>query len=291
MGAIFMMLEDKQIKYKKKRIKSIVSIRNLVEAKQYGLALRDIMRFNEQYGYDCQVMYYYGKCLRKTGRVAEAIEVFSNLIKHQNDYNLQQYDFSVKMELFKVYFINNYYKEAYELFNDLRGNFQESSNFKEYYIERLLQIKLGEYIEDINGEPGTIDRMLHYDENVAIEHMLKHLPDYHDEVCSLFNNINIVDLLERVKKALPNAQKLQRFSLNDVYLFKFSRIGADNSNLLLVVTNKGTYEVVSMYPTNTEFVGAINDNLYNDYLEEKEIGTGKLSQIDKFNKRYLKKMN
>lgn len=286
-----MILNDEQLKYKSRRFKNIESIRKMVESKKYILAIKDIIKFNEEFGYDCQVIYYYGKSLRKTGRVKEAIEVLSNLLEYQDEYNLKQYYFSTKMELFKVYFINNYYKEAYILFNDLRGSFQESSNFKEYYIERLLKIRLGEYEEDINGEPVSIDRVLHYDEKQALEHIQKHLPDYNDCGCSEFNDINIVDLLERVKNALPLAKKLQRFSLNDVYLFRFSRIGADNSNLLLVVTNKGTYEVVSMYPTTTEYVGVINHNLYNEYLEEKGSNENKMSQIDKFNKRYFKKMN
>lgn len=286
-----MILSDEQVKYKGKRLKNVESIRNLVESKKYILAIRDIIKFNGEFGYDCQVIYYYGKCLRKTGRVKEAIKVLSDLINYQDEYNQKLYYFPAKMELFKVYFINNYYKEAYTLFDELRGNFQESSNFKEYYIERLLQIRLGQYAEDINGEPASIYRMLHYDENQAIDHMKKHLPDYNDCGCSEFNNVNIVDLLERVKKVLPTSKKLQRFSLNDVYLFRFSRIGVDNSNILLVVTNKGTYEVVSMYPTNTKFIGTINDNLYNEYLEDKEVNKDKMSQIDKFNKRYFKKMN
>ena len=75
-------------------------------------------------------------------------------------------------------------------------------------------------------------------------------------------------------------------AFNDLYMFEFYRIGQDNSNKLMVVTNKGTNEIISMYPTQSNIKCQINDNLYRQVLEEESSKVKKISQIDKFNKRY-----
>lgn len=281
-----MKLNEKNFKQRGEKLKLIKSIREIIDNGNFSLAIKQMKFFLENYGEDCEVLYLYGKLLRKTERIHESIAMFKKLLIYQKESKLEQYALAANMELFKVYFINDYYQEAYEIFKKLKGKGWKKEYWDEEVIEKILKIKLGIYEENLEGEPLVIEKMLHYCEDVAREHAKKHLYFVTEEWHSMFKNIDFDDLFERVKKALPDAKRIQRFSINDVYLFRFCGIGTNDCDLLQVVTNKGTHEIVTLYPTNTHFIGTINENLYEKYLDDRQPKTKQISQIDRFQKRY-----
>ena len=281
-----MKLNSEKYKQRGEKLKLIRSIREIIDEGQLSLAIRKMKSFMQRYGDDCQIMYLYGKILRKTGEIDEAILILKRLLDYQKGHGYEEYSIAAKKELFKIYFINDRYEEAYEMFEHVRGQFYLDGKIDEVIMEKILKIRLGIYKEETEKEPIIITKLLHYDEDKTYNHIKRHLEGTAFEGRSVFRDVDINDLFERVKKALPTAKKTQRFSMNDIYVFRFSRIGMDGCNLLQVVTNKGTNEIITIYPTEMDYKGYINNNLYEQYLDDREPKTKKLSQIDKFRRRY-----
>ena len=283
-----MIMGKEKFKNRGEKIKKIKSIKQLIDDGHFELALKEIRNFLDEFGYDCEVMTNYGKMLRKNNQVSEAIQVLNDLINYQEENNIKHSYVAARRELFKVYFINDYYEEAYKLFNSLDWSVDDPLYSQLEYIEKILKIKVGTYEGNPLEEPPFITKLLYYDEDFSKEHIREHLWKKDKEKHTLFNDIDIDTLIFNVKKVLPESKKIQKFALNDIYLFSFSKIGRDNHNLLKVITTKGTYDIVSMYPADEITKEYINDNLYLEYLEEKNLKIKRLSQIEKFNKRYSK---
>ena len=282
-----------EIKEYNAKHKQLHAIRETIYHGQFQLALKMMNDFMEKYGLDNEILYNYGKILRKTGQVEKAIDTFKLLLNFLKEQEIQQYYDATNTELFKVYFINDYYKEAYDL---LINNQISIDVTKQYYkdtpesteFKKLLEIRLGIYQPEEN-ESELMNKVLHYDKSKAIKHIKKHLEGNSTIRHSIFNDVDIDTLFTQVEKVLPNSQKMQRFSFYDLYIFNFSRVGQNDADLLKVVTNKGTYEIVAMYPTKAEYKGYINDNLYDEYLMSQAPQKTKSTQIDKFRNRYSKK--
>ena len=271
------------------KLYEITNIKEIIELGQFQLAMKKIHEFINNYGNDIEVLYLYGKLLRKTGYVEESIKNFKKALEVMNEKNTDFYYNATIAELFKVYFINCYYKEAYDLlvnapqalkFEHYNDNMPDISEFK-----KLLEIRLGIYKEQTN-ESVLIQKVLHYDRAKSIKHVRKHLKESGIIDHSIFNDIDVNKLFSLVEESIKSSKKMQRFTFNDLYMFEFYRIGQDNSNKLMVITNKGTNEIISMYPTQSDIKCQINANLYQLVLEEEASKVKKISQIDKFNKRY-----
>ncbi len=271
------------------KLYEIASIKEIIELGQFQLAMKKIHEFIDNYGNDIEVLYLYGKLLRKTGYVEESINNFKKALEVMQEKNTDFYYNATIAELFKVYFINCYYKEAYDIlisapsalkFEHYNDNMPNLSEFK-----KLLEIRLGFYKEQ-GDESVLIQKVLYYDRERSIDHVKKHLKESGRLDHSIFNDVDIDKLFALVEDSIKESKKMQRFAFNDLYMFEFYRIGQDNSNKLMVVTNKGTNEIISMYPTQSNIKCQINDNLYRQVLEEESSKVKKISQIDKFNKRY-----
>lgn len=283
-----MRFDAEKFKNRGAKLKKIKSIKKLIDDSQFELALKEIRIFLNEFGFDFEVTANYGKMLRKNHQVSDAIKVLSDLVNYQEENNITHSYVAAKRELFKIYFINDYYEQAYKLFKSLEWTLDDPLYSQLEYIEKILKIKVGIYEGNPLEEPPFITKLLYYDEEFAREHIREHLLEKDKEKHTLFNDVDVNTLFVNVKKVLPESKKIQKFALNDIYLFSFSRIGIKDNNLLKVITTKGTYDIVSMYPTNEITKDYINDNLYLEYLDNKQVKTKRLSQIEKFNKRYLK---
>lgn len=287
-GVDIVLTERQKFIERGKKLKMIQSIKTLVDDAMIELALKEIKFFLQEYGYDREVMLYYGKMLRRNNQVDEAIKVITDLIDNTKENAVEAYSNAAKRELFKIYFINNYYNEAYELFKDIEWNPDDPLVIQLPNVEKILKIKLGIYEDEIDNEQKIVSKHLYYDENESLEHIKEHMKEIVGEKHSVFNDIDINKIFTNVKEILPESKQIQMFSLNDIYFFYFGGIGRNRCNLLKVITVKGTTNIVSMYPTNEETREYVNDNLYLDYVSEEDLKVKKLSQIEKFNKRYSK---
>ena len=100
-----MLTEKQKFKERGKKIKMIQSIKKLVDDAMVELALKEIKFFLQEYGYDREVMLYYGKMLRRNNQVDEAINVIVDLINNTKENTRESYCNVAKRELFKIYFI------------------------------------------------------------------------------------------------------------------------------------------------------------------------------------------
>ncbi len=287
-----MPFEQDKYKLRGEKIKQIQSIREIIDLGQFQLAIKQIRQFLLTYGDDGEVLYIYGKLLRKTGQVREAIMVLKNLINFLHAENSTSYLDASYTELFKVYFINDFYQKAYDLLQTGKVKIENEKDPNRVsdisLFKHILEVRLGIYQEQLE-EKTLIRKLLYYDREMSIKHVKQHLVQNSDKMHTVFNDIDVDDLFVRVERALPTATKIQKFSFYDVYVFSFSRIGKNDNDKLRVVINKGSYEIVSMYPINKNFKGVINDNLYDDYLTDQTPKVKKISQIEKFNNRYGRK--
>lgn len=285
-----MYYSEEKLKYQTERMDHIKNIRKLTETGNFSLAVKRINEFFKLYDNDVEVLFIYGKILRKTGHPVEAERIFKQILDILKTINADKFYNSTLTELFKIYFINDNYDKAYELLNSGKVDLEISRSYNSHVpddetLRNILEIRLGIYKEKEN-ESSLVNRMLHYNRGMALAHVKQHL--YANELVdkTVFVNCDIDYLFEKVENVLPSSKRLQKFSTSDIYMFRFDRIGAKNCNKLQVITNKGTYEIVSMYPIKNAYRCIINDNLYEQYLEEDKAKTKKISQIDKFNKRY-----
>lgn len=276
------------------KLNEIKNIKEIINQGQFQTAIRKINEFLKTYGDDIEILYLYGKLLRKTDNVEHAISVLKrakDIINVTEDFSFAN---AINTELFKVYFINDYYKEAYNLLQECHNmqlyirDYTNTHNLPSVdEFKRIVEVRLGIY-QETGDESSIIKKVLYYDRDLALNHVKKHLVeiDYTYKQHSLFNDIDIEKLFKLTEENLKSAKKIQRFSFHDLYMFDFYRIGQDCSDKLQVVTNKGTNEIISMYPTTSNIKCFVNGNLYEQYFGSEPTKTKVLSRIDKFNKRY-----
>ena len=88
------------------KLYEITNIKEIIELGQFQLAMKKIHEFIDNYGNDIEVLYLYGKLLRKTGYVEESINSFKKALEVMQEKNTDFYYNATIAELFKVYFIN-----------------------------------------------------------------------------------------------------------------------------------------------------------------------------------------
>lgn len=281
----------KNEEYKKhvKKIKDIEKIKNRIMEGNFSLALKEIEYFLKDNPDDAEVLYLYGKTLRKSGRVEEAIIALNQFLSKCIREKKTHYVDATRVELFKVYFINDYYEEAYRLLSSVSTILASNPDYSVEILTKILEIKLGIYQNRKDGEPNAIYYLLHYNKEKALEHIKNNQLQVEARKYPTFKDIDLAKLFSLVEEFLPNSQKVQSLASKDVYLFTFPNIGGSGYHNLKVVTNKGTYEIITMYPTSTDYKYYVNQGLCEEYLKRNTSKQKIKSQIEKFYSRYPQK--
>ena len=273
---------------------------------------------NDEVKIDATILY--GKLLLKVGNLEQAEKVFYELInkeknrKHLNfylgiinlrkmnlDLSIDNFDFCIEnncrnaddarlIEIY-IYIKQNNINKAYELFLDLKNkNF-----FKERYydIGYTLTLYFDKMFNKKNSLPLKIyihKQIFYYDEKLALEHILEHKEEKEGKHSVFSENIDVVELIKYVKENLNNGTFLFNHFF-DEYLIRYDGVGYENGilkNYIKVVTLPNSDKIITLYPS-PKF--SLNYNETDDVKEK--IGcsecakkTKRLSQIEKFNKRY-----
>ena len=136
-------------------------------------------------------------------------------------------------------------------------------------------------------------QVVNYNEDRFLDHIKKHQADYNIDLekpnQSLFvPNFPIEKVFEETKKHIPSDNKLFPGLFDDAYYFKYDNCGRVNNkmtNYFVVICFHNTCKFLTMCPVNDcEHFPIIDLN----YLKEKEddVKIKRLSQIEKFNKRF-----
>ena len=178
------------------------------------------------------------------------------------------------------------FKKIEEYF--LNTNDQEIINNMKYEFRRMrlmIDIKENKQIEKKEYSYSE-NQIISYNSDLAIEHII----DHHKINCkfSTFNeNIDIKSLFNYAREIIKDKEPTCDSSY-DRYIVKYNNIGknldGDNINQLLIVTIPYTNNIITMYP----YDGFESLLIMEDENKINKPKIKRLSQIEKFNKKYNK---
>lgn len=197
----------------------------------------------------------------------------------------------------------NYYIESiihYACIEIVNGNYLEALNILELIgtekiknsiwmeLERIkltLDVKLNRQTVFKNYTGYAFNQIINYNNDNALEHIKRHTVKGSSKYKSIFNdNINIEQLFNSIQNELTE-DNLYDVGIVMKYKIFYKNIGyIDETPLdyLIVVTNLGTKDIITMYPSD-EF-GFEENRVQEEPVKQKEIK--RISQIEKFNKKY-----
>ena len=230
-------------------------------------------------------------------RYANAYKLYENLLEtSQREYALKKLIFLDIRE--------KDYDVAYDHFQEINNQ-----SIKEHLIDTMFYLK---YQLGILGNADGCKsyycmQVINYDEKRAIEHIMNHLYENKDKRkhTQFDTNVDINELFNEVKVKLQY-EKVTSFQLNDYYLldcdYPIGTADGIKTTKIKVVTLPNTKQIITMYPVVSS--DKYDNRSYNfddidevDLEETTEIEKPavkqktRLSQIEKFNKRYGNNQN
>ena len=247
------------------------------------LVLEDYMK---KYPLDVNSKLYYAKVLIGLGKLEMALEVLNSelVLSSKRELDNEQRLFSIA----KILIAKEKYQECYDLIQD-----NNLPILKIYYkdaillfLKKKLNILTDEDIKNSNGYLKS--QIISYREDVALAHILRHKSLESDkETCSQFSlDFPLDKFYHQVKNLIPNINKINSRFIINIHVFKYNRVGIVSGELvdyIKVATIANSNHILSMYPCQNEEKFPYIDLNY-DLIEEDKVK--KISQIDKFNKRY-----
>jgi len=258
-------------------------IRIISEEGQKQKAIKFLEQYMIKYPNDEHAKTFYVNLLIESNRLEEAEEMI------ENSFDL---DYDRSHQLYRIAFLKTDYKLAYELLPAAQNKIYElGQDVKLFGLEKLfLESRLG-YITENNETGYLAQQIVSYDEQRAIEHIERHKnPDNVEMLEDIIEKqIKIICLFYKIKQIIKDSKISSLETISCKYFFKYpniSKIEYQNDYLykyLCVVAFRDTKEIITIYPYCTkEKILDVNE------LEEEKVLTKRLSQIDKFNKRYNK---
>ena len=229
-----------------------------------------------------------------------------------------------KINIGKIELLKGNFEKAEENFNILNEETDDVyNNVDVFYFKMLTKFRLGKYDETLNlidileenGEPLRINKIryrfnriklfihikkgekivnrdysysekqiISYDKDRALEHIISH--HINNIKLSKFKNVDqIQEIFNNVDNLLTDENVIYDTCF-DKYIVKYNGIGMDiddnNINQLMVITLPGTKNIITMYPVD----GSESIFIHDEYEEKEKKVVKRLTQIEKFNKRY-----
>lgn len=257
--------------------------------------------YMEKYPQDLLIYPYYASCLINLGDFKKAEEIIKYAEeKFKKDSHYQSEPTKIEI-LSKQFFLNKIrtlsYQERYEEAYSLCTQNQElikacDLNALDFYCRK----KIGRIISMEREDNSYLFRqIISYQEEDFLLHIRKHMADYSNNLEgpdeAIFSaSFPIHEVVEEIKKYLLTDIRTYPAYYVDNYFFKYDCCGKDYGktvNYFKVICFHNTKEFITMCPSIKGYgIPYIDLN----YLipEQKESKVKRLSQIDKFNKRFKK---
>ena len=137
---------------------------------------------------------------------------------------------------------------------------------------------------DIDANSYSQRQIKFYSKKDALRHIISH--HMGENVITKFQNEEqIMQIFDSIGDLLTKDNAVYDSSY-DKYIVRYNYVGInennDNIHQLLVITLPGTKDIITMYPLN----GDESNIIVEEYDKPKEKKVKRLSQIEKFNKRY-----
>lgn len=260
-------------------------------------AKKQLKEYIDKYPLDYNSYTYYVSSLISIGEINEAEELLKKIenelypiIEDKKKELMYRNIIFIKLKLLSY---QERYEELYELCN-LNFHQVRSMNLMPLYL--ICAQKLNQPINwFLKDESYILNQIKEYKEETFIEHIKKHLADYNCDLDNPNSNIFCHDfpylkIIDEVKIYIPSDKKQFRGFHDDTYVFKYDECGR-------VKTKLTNYFKVACFHNTTKFitmVPVISDGTFPyvdlNYLKEENVEehpkVKKISQIDKFNKRY-----
>ena len=255
----------------------------------------------ERYPKDYCAHIFYASTLITLGNFEDASKILNNVeTLANNDINLT--DSSERKKLFerdllftKLRLLS--YQEKYDeielIYNEYYQNIIDADIRGLSFYCKQKQNKLEDV--DRNKQSYLFKQIIEYREEDFLEHIEKHLANYNKDYDNYKTSIFIPDFpiketLEEIKKYIPSNKCTYPGFFEDNYLFKYTECGKfsyKSTNYFEIICLHNTNNIITIYPVITTKPN--RDYIDLDYMKKEEpIKIRKISQIDKFNKRYTK---
>lgn len=252
----------------------------------------------KRYPRDYSAHIFYASTLITLGDFNSAEKILEHIqILTDNDHNFD--NFSDKKKLF----------EKDLLFTKLRllsyqGKADEIEAIYDEYYQKVLDADIHGllfYSKKLQNKLSNISRdkqsylfkqMLEYHWDDCFEHIKKHLSDYNLDydnykISVFIPNFPINEICNEIRKYIPSSKCTCPGFFEDVYLFKYTGCGKFNyrtTDYFEVVCFHGTADIITIYPV---IINPNRDYIDLEYMKkDTHSKVRKISQIDKFNKRY-----
>ena len=229
------------------------------------------------------------KILKYVVSISSNDKDFCSLIER----NIRLYD-NIAITQLKLFLYQGRYEEAYQFFLDHPEHFSHDNYYAfSLYCKKKLGLLTGK-----REDAGTyiLKQIFEYRENDFIVHIQRHLADYNANLehpnCSIFaSDFPIFEILTEIKKYIPSHQKINHGYYDNLYVFKYDSCGRDTNKIVdyfKILTFHDTSEFITMCPSlNSEHLPYIDLNFLNKNHFNSQSRVKKMSQIDKFNRKYF----
>lgn len=253
---------------------------------QYDIyyALAEVQKYLKKYPNDIRTIIFYCHILLKINEL-EIVQEYLNTIE------LLDKSSEYESEILKIKLYLNSYQGNFDECKKILQNPISSRKCRLSFLTYLKK-QLGNLAkENTKNEKYICKQINSYDEQMAIEHIKKHFNNglcEFDDINSIFNDsFPLEDIINKIKEILPNEQKINSRGFENEYIFKYDKCGTVSgvsTDYFFVCTIQNTNHIITIYPClNT---GKLPFTDLNDYEKESNGKIKRISQIEKFNKRY-----
>ena len=227
---------------------------------------------------------YLGRIALSKENYEEAEKILEELINN-NNYNNNDYLKYVKYYLVVSKFRLKKYDEVLKMIDDIQDELYSSRKYnRDYkYMSFYAMKKLGNNIESIKYMES---QLVSYSKEKAISHILSHHM-FLTKTSSFYSDVDINTLFDYIYNVIDNDKKIIYGPLDKYTITLREYIGNDSIrdlNSISVICITDTKNIITMYPDKDEekSLEEIDETIH----EKKAVK--RLSQIEKFNKKYNK---
>ena len=281
-------------KFETKKIIDIMNIDPVTARDQFE-------EYLERYPKDYSAHTFYASTLITLGNYDEALKILENVeILADRDTNFNSS--SERRRLFErdLLFTKLRLLSYQEKYDEIEGLYDE-------YYQKIMDANIRGlffYCKKKLNKLGNIDRskqsylfkqIIEYHFEEMLEHIRKHLADCNLDCDNYKTSVfipgfPIESLLDEIKKYIPSNKCIYPGFFEDVYLFKYTECGKFNykvTNYFEVVCLHNTDNIITIYPV---IIDPKREYIDLDYMKKEETHkVRRISQIDRFNKRYTNK--
>jgi hypothetical protein len=273
----------------------------IVKLKKYHpvRAMECFKSYVERYPLDVMAHVQYASCLITFANYEEAekeLEISKGLLSKcsifkENEIKARDAKHTLLYNTLRLYAYQNKANEFLSLYYENYKFLKDIKPDAVFYFRNMI----GEKVVSENYIPSyTRSQIVDYSEERFIEHVKKHDADFNEndrEISpSYFNSdFPFEKVLDEIKKKIPGDTKRNRGFYSNIYTFKYDECGKSSNrtcDFFRIVTFNNSDKFITMYPINEEEDVSFIDLNYLNEKEEEQVKVKRMSQIDKFYRRY-----